>query len=104
MPARDALSVVFAALADPTRRAILTQLSQGPTTAGEVVAPSRLVFTWVDPGDPEEDAPVITVTLEDLGQRTRMVFHLDGVGGEPGDENVYDGWDSAFDVLSERLA
>ena len=73
-------------------------------TYREVVEPSRLVFTWVDPGDPEEDAPVITVTLEDLGPRTRMVFHLDGVGGQPGDESVYDGWDSAFDVLSERLA
>jgi uncharacterized protein YndB with AHSA1/START domain len=75
-------------------------------TAGtyrEVVEPSRLVFTWVDPGDPEELAPVITVTLEDLGERTRMVFHLDGAGGQPGDENVYDGWDSAFDVLAERL-
>ena len=39
MPARDALSVVFAALADPTRRAILTHLQQGPSTAGDVAAP-----------------------------------------------------------------
>ena len=46
----------------------------------------------------------VTVTLEDLGERTRMVFHVDGVGGQPGDESVYDGWDSAFDVLTRHLA
>ena len=39
MPARDALSVVFAALADPTRRAILTHLAQGPTTVGQIAEP-----------------------------------------------------------------
>ena len=38
MPA-DALSATFAALADPTRRAILTRLSQGPATVKELSAP-----------------------------------------------------------------
>jgi hypothetical protein len=33
-----------------------------------------------------------------------MLFHLRGVAGAPGDENVYDGWDSAFDLLDEQLA
>lgn len=33
------MSRVFAALADPTRRAILSRLSQGPATVGEVAAP-----------------------------------------------------------------
>ena len=70
----------------------------------EVVEPERLVFTWADPGDPQEGAPVVTVTLEDLGARTRMVFHVDGIGGLPGDESVYDGWDSAFDELVEHLS
>ncbi len=35
----DALSAAFAALADPTRRAILVRLSQGETSVGELVAP-----------------------------------------------------------------
>lgn len=39
MPASDPLSLVFAALADPTRREILTKLSSGPATVGEVAAP-----------------------------------------------------------------
>lgn len=39
MPATDSLSLVFAALADPTRRAILSTLTQGPATVGEVASP-----------------------------------------------------------------
>lgn len=36
---RDPLSRIFAALADPTRRAILTKLKQGPTSVTELGAP-----------------------------------------------------------------
>jgi DNA-binding transcriptional ArsR family regulator len=39
MAATDPLSLVFAALADPTRRAILARLAQGPATVGEVAEP-----------------------------------------------------------------
>lgn len=39
MAAADPLSLVFAALADPTRRDILTALSRGPATVGEVAEP-----------------------------------------------------------------
>ncbi|MGO3148141.1 MAG: ArsR/SmtB family transcription factor [Leucobacter sp.] len=39
MSAMDRLSLVFAALADPTRREILSRLSEGPATVGEVAAP-----------------------------------------------------------------
>lgn len=35
----DPLSVTFAALADPTRRAILARLSQGETSVGELARP-----------------------------------------------------------------
>ncbi len=38
MPA-DALSATFAALADPTRRAILARLARGPATVKELSAP-----------------------------------------------------------------
>jgi len=68
----------------------------------EVVEPERLVFTWGDPGG--EGAAVATVTLDDLGDRTRMTFRLDGVDGAPGDDSYYDGWDSALDVLAEHVA
>lgn len=35
----DPLSATFAALADPTRRAILARLAQGEATVGELAAP-----------------------------------------------------------------
>ena len=41
-PARDPLSVVFAALADPTRRAILSRLARGPATVKELSAPFEM--------------------------------------------------------------
>jgi DNA-binding transcriptional ArsR family regulator len=37
--ATDPLSTTFAALADPTRRAILARLREGPTTVTELSAP-----------------------------------------------------------------
>ncbi len=38
-PATDPLSAAFAALADPTRRAILARLALGETSVGELVKP-----------------------------------------------------------------
>jgi DNA-binding transcriptional ArsR family regulator len=37
--ATDSLSLTFAALADPTRRAILARLADGPATVKELAAP-----------------------------------------------------------------
>lgn len=38
----DQLSVVFGALADPTRRALLTRLTQGDATVAELAAPFQV--------------------------------------------------------------
>jgi DNA-binding transcriptional ArsR family regulator len=38
----DQLSQTFAALADPTRRAILTRLADGEATVNEIAAPFRM--------------------------------------------------------------
>lgn len=38
----DALSTTFAALADPTRRAILARLAAGPASVKEISAPFRM--------------------------------------------------------------
>ena len=40
--ADDRLSLVFGALADPTRRAILTQLADGEATVAELAAPFQM--------------------------------------------------------------
>lgn len=39
MPASDPLSITFATLADPTRRAILTRLAEGEATVTELSEP-----------------------------------------------------------------
>jgi DNA-binding transcriptional ArsR family regulator len=45
--ATDPLSVTFAALADPTRRAILARLAQGEANVGELAAPFALSLPTV---------------------------------------------------------
>ena len=42
MKTADALSTAFAALADPTRRAILARLSEGEATVSELAAPHAM--------------------------------------------------------------
>jgi DNA-binding transcriptional ArsR family regulator len=43
----DQLSVVFGALADPTRRAILTRLADGPATVNEIAEPFAMTLPAV---------------------------------------------------------
>jgi uncharacterized protein YndB with AHSA1/START domain len=76
-----------------------------PTTGEyrEVVPITKLAFTWGSPDDGPDDSPLITVTIESLGELTRLTFDLRGRDGMRGDQDVYDGWDSAIDVLVEHL-
>ena len=45
--ATDQLSVVFSALADPTRRAILARLAEGPATVNEIAEPFDMTLPAV---------------------------------------------------------
>jgi DNA-binding transcriptional ArsR family regulator len=47
MMTTDQLSRTFAALADPTRRAILARLTDGEATVGELAAPFDMTFAAV---------------------------------------------------------
>ena len=47
MAAADPLSTTFAALADPTRRAILARLAQGDATVGELAKPFAMSLPGV---------------------------------------------------------
>jgi len=47
MAAADPLSSTFAALADPTRRAILARLAQGDATVGELARPFAMSLPGV---------------------------------------------------------
>jgi uncharacterized protein YndB with AHSA1/START domain len=79
----------------------------------EVVEPERLVFTLVDPNDPQREArreggvpeeEVVTVTFNDLGEKTEMVFHQVGYLPEELIPRSKEGWSSFFDRLAEYLA
>ena len=70
----------------------------------EVEPFDRLVFTWGEPGTPVQSAPVITLQFNERGQQTELVFHLRGIAGQPGDNNVYDGWDEALSNFGKHLA
>jgi len=83
-----------------------------------IVPPERVVFTWgaVDgwpPIDPDhlEDGPVVTVTLNEIGDKTEMIFHL-GLPDHLSDDRVSewfasgirDGWNDTIDRLVASFA
>lgn len=63
----------------------------------------RLVFTWGDPEADPDDVPVVTVVLTPTEGGTRLTFELRGAEGAKGDDYIYDGWDSALNVLEGHL-
>jgi uncharacterized protein YndB with AHSA1/START domain len=68
----------------------------------EVAENARLVFTWSDL-DEVDDPALVTVTIEDLGGLTRLTFLYQGMDGMPGDDDLYDGWESVIDQLAAHL-
>jgi DNA-binding transcriptional ArsR family regulator len=100
----DQLSAVFGALADPTRRAILTRLTQGDATVAELAAPFRV------------SQPAISRHLKVLEQaglisrRRRATARLSHLEAEPlRDATIWlaryrEYWDESYDRLDELLA
>ena len=104
MTATDQLSLVFAALADPTRRAILAELTAGDATVTQLTAPLPI---WMPAVSRHlkvlEGAALISRSREGKWQRS----HLEA---EPLREAAiwierFKGfWDSSFDRLDAHLA
>lgn len=69
----------------------------------EVTPFERLVFTWGYPDADPDDQPVITITLEPVGEGARMTFDLRGVDGAAGDGSYFDGWQATLDSLGDHL-
>jgi len=101
--AADTLSAVFGALADPTRRAILSNLKDGPRTVGELSTPFQI------------SKPAISQHLKVLEaaglieRETRAQWRTCTLRTEPLDDvSVWidrhrDTWNEHFDLLDERL-
>jgi DNA-binding transcriptional ArsR family regulator len=100
----DRLSVVFGALADPTRRAILARLTQGDATVAQLAAPFRV------------SQPAISRHLKVLEQaglvsrRRRATARLSHLEAEPLREatawlaRYREYWDESFERLDALLA
>lgn len=102
--AADQLSAVFSALADPTRRAILTRLTEGDANVAELAAPFRV------------SQPAISRHLKVLeragliSRRRRATARLSHLEAEPLREatawlaRYQEFWDESHDRLTELLA
>jgi DNA-binding transcriptional ArsR family regulator len=101
--AADELSLVFHALADPTRRAIVSRLREGSTTVGELAQP----FAMTRPAVSQhlkvlERAGLIERTPDAQWRRvTLRVRPLDEVSDWV--ERHRADWNERFDLLEERL-
>lgn len=67
----------------------------------EIEPPEKLVFTFAWDGGPET---VVTVILNQEGDRTRMVFHQTPFETSGNRDGHRGGWSSAFDRLDDALA
>jgi DNA-binding transcriptional ArsR family regulator len=100
----DQLSTVFGALADPTRRALLTRLTAGDATVAELAAPFRV------------SQPAISRHLKVLEQaglisrRRRATARLSHLEAQPLREvtawlaSYRQYWDESYDRLDALLA
>jgi DNA-binding transcriptional ArsR family regulator len=99
----DSLDLVFQALADPTRRAIVSRLRQGPTTVGDLARPFAI------------SRPAISQHLNVLDRAGLIERAADAqwrrisLRTEPLDEasawveRHRADWSERFDLLDERL-
>lgn len=100
----DELSLVFAALADPTRRAILAELSVGDATVTQLTAPLPISMPAVSRHlKVLEGSALISRSREGKWQRS----HLEAAPLREASrwlEHFRGFWDSSFDRLDAHLA
>ncbi|KAM3095860.1 ArsR/SmtB family transcription factor [Phormidesmis sp. 146-12] len=99
----DSLSITLAALADPTRRAILAQLAQGEATVTELAEPFEMSLPAISKHlKVLERAQLITRTRE--AQWRPCQFHPEPLKDVADWLDHYrQFWDQSFDRLDEYL-
>ncbi len=71
----------------------------------QVVEPELLVFTFLWQDHHEENVEtLVTVRFEDLGKKTRMIFHQEPFTTASNRDGHSEGWNSSFDRLAAYLA
>lgn len=104
MPATDALSRTFAALADPTRRAMLAQLAGGPASVTDLAAPHAMSRPAVSQHlKVLRDAGLVTQSAK-AQWRTNVLQPepLDDAAAWVAEQRAI--WSTRFDRLDETLA
>jgi DNA-binding transcriptional ArsR family regulator len=101
--AADQLSATFAALADPTRRAILGRLARGETSVGELAAPFKMSLPAISKHRKVlERAGLVARTREAQWRPCRLrAKPLKEVAGWL--ENYRRFWEEQFDRLDDYL-
>jgi len=94
MVQHEVLDRAFSALADPTRRAVLTRLGEGPATLGDLAGPTGMTLTGMGKHVRVLEQAGLVVTTK-VG-RTRQVR----LGNERLDDAM--GWIAFYQRLWER--
>ena len=103
MAPTDPLSRTFAALADPTRRAMLARLAQGPATVGELAEPFDMSFAAVSKHLRVLESAGLVTRGRDAQYRpaTLNAHPLQDASAWLGDYRVF--WAESFDALGALL-
>ena len=103
MSADDPLSRTFAALADPTRRAMLARLTQGPASVGELAAPFDMSFAAVSKHLRVLESAGLVTRGRDAQYRpaTLAARPLQDAAAWLGDYRMF--WAESFDALDTLL-
>ena len=102
-PTADALDLVFQALADPTRRAIISRLREGPTTVGDLARPFAVSRPAISQHlNVLDRAGLIERTADAQRRRVSLLTQpLDEASAWV--ERHRATWDERFDLMEDRL-
>jgi DNA-binding transcriptional ArsR family regulator len=99
----DDLSLTFAALADPTRRAILARLKQGDATVNELAKPFSISLQAISKHLKVLEKAGLIARAKDRQLRPSTI-QGEALGQAAGWLEEYRGfWDESFDRLGEHL-
>ncbi len=103
MAPTDPLSRTFAALADPTRRAMLARLARGPATVSELAEPFDMSFAAVSKHLRVLESAGLVTRGRDAQYRPAMLTArpLQDASAWLGDYRVF--WAESFDALDTLL-
>ena len=71
----------------------------------EIQQPDKLVYTqaYTMPDGSTNEETLITIRLEEIGNKTQMIFHQNGFTSAAGRDNAIKGWNEAFDKIENLL-